>query len=69
MSSDLLLFSIALLAAVASAATGIALRERRAGRGLREDLAAAHDEAALLERRDDVTGLYNSRFFVEALTR
>ena len=36
---------------------------------LGEEVADLRDETALLERRDDATGLYNSRHFVEALTR
>lgn len=51
------------------ATTGLAVRERRSARALADDLALARTEASLLERRDDHTGLYNSRFFVEALTR
>jgi len=51
------------------ATTGLAVRERRRARTLADDLALARTEASLLERRDDHTGLYNSRFFVEALTR
>ena len=51
------------------ATTGLAVRERRRARALADDLALARTEASLLERRDDHTGLYNSRFFVEALTR
>ncbi len=47
----------------------LALRERRRARGLADDLQLARTEASLLERRDDDTGLWNSRFFVEALTR
>jgi two-component system cell cycle response regulator len=65
----LLLFLLGLVAAVASAAVGAAMRQRRQIGSLRDDLAAAHEDAELLERRDDATGLYNSRFFVEALTR
>jgi diguanylate cyclase (GGDEF)-like protein len=51
------------------ATTGLAVRERQRARALADDLALARTEASLLERRDDHTGLYNSRFFVEALTR
>jgi diguanylate cyclase (GGDEF)-like protein len=51
------------------ATTGLAVRERRRAGALADDLALARTEASLLERRDDHTGLYNSRFFVEALTR
>lgn len=47
----------------------LALREHRRARGLADELQLARTEATLLERRDDGTGLWNSRFFVEALTR
>ena len=36
---------------------------------LGEEVAELRDETALLERRDEATGLFNSRHFVEALTR
>jgi PleD family two-component response regulator len=52
-----------------AAAAVVAVRERRISGMLRHELEAARDDAATLERRDDATGLYNSRFFVEALTR
>jgi two-component system, cell cycle response regulator len=51
------------------ATTMLAVREHRRAGGLADDLALARTEASLLERRDDHTGLWNSRFFVEALTR
>jgi diguanylate cyclase (GGDEF)-like protein len=51
------------------ATTLVAVREHRRADGLADELALARTEASLLERRDDHTGLYNSRFFVEALTR
>jgi two-component system, cell cycle response regulator len=51
------------------AATLVALREHRRAAGLADELSAARTEATLLERRDDHTGLFNSRFFVESLTR
>ncbi len=51
------------------ATTLLAVRERRRARVLADDLSTARTEATLLERRDDDTGLWNSRFFVEALTR
>jgi len=51
------------------AAAVLAVREHRRAHGLADELALARTEASLLERRDDHTGLYNSRFFVEALTR
>ena len=45
------------------------MRERRQAAALRERVAVLTAEADMLERRDDVTGLWNSRHFVEALTR
>ena len=69
MTSTLSLFVIAFLcgALVGCRARGRARTPQgaRAGRGG----ADLRDETALLERRDEATGLYNSRFFVEALTR
>src|SRR6185437_6769273 len=44
-------------------------REHRRADRLEDHLADALHDAAHLERRDDATGLFNSRFFVEALTR
>src|SRR3954453_2431794 len=62
---SLLAFSVgALLGALA-----LVVRERRRGATLQSDLEAAHAELAQLERRDGETGLYNSRHFVESLTR
>jgi len=55
--------------AALSAAVVIAVREHRRARALADELQTARTEATLLERRDDDTGLWNSRFFVEALTR
>ncbi len=51
------------------ATTLLAVREHRRARAIADELATARTEATLLERRDDDTGLWNSRFFVEALTR
>ncbi len=51
------------------ATTLLAVREHRRARAFADELATARTEATLLERRDDDTGLWNSRFFVEALTR
>ncbi len=51
------------------ATTLLAVREHRRARTLADELSAARTESTLLERRDDDTGLWNSRFFVEALTR
>jgi len=60
-----------LVVAVAALAAAVvfAVREHRRARTLADDLQSARTEATLLERRDDHTGLWNSRFFVEALTR
>ena len=69
MSAPLLFLLVLIATAVASGAGTLAIRERRRTRRLRGALTAARDEAALLERRDDLTGLFNSRFFVETLTR
>ena len=51
------------------ATTLLAVREHRRARAFADELSTARTEATLLERRDDETGLWNSRFFVEALTR
>ena len=69
MSLALLLSLLCLAAGGLAAAAVVAVRERRISGRLRHELEAARDDAAVLERRDDATGLYNSRFFVEALTR
>lgn len=69
MSLPVLLCLLALSAGALAAAVGVAVRERRVAARLRVELEAARDDASVLERRDDATGLYNSRFFVEALTR
>ena len=45
------------------------MREHRRARALADELGDARTKPAMLERRDDDTGLWNSRFFVEALTR
>ena len=69
MSLPVLLCLLAVAAGALAAAVGMVVRERRAAGRLRVELEAARDDASVLERRDDATGLYNSRFFVEALTR
>ena len=51
------------------AAVGAALRERRRAVRLAGEVERLRDESALLERRDDDTGLWNSRHFFETLTR
>jgi two-component system cell cycle response regulator len=68
-SLPVLLCLLVLAACALAAAAYVAVRERRAAARLRVELEAARDDASVLERRDDATGLYNSRFFVEALTR
>jgi two-component system cell cycle response regulator len=69
MSLAIILPVVVLAAGALVASAGFAVREHRRARGLAEDLSAARTEVTLLERRDDHTGLFNSRFFVEALTR
>jgi two-component system cell cycle response regulator len=64
----LTLFVIAFLCGALVAAALAVLRERRKVHELGEEVADLRDETALLERRDEATGLYNSRHFVEALT-
>ncbi len=56
------------LGALAVALT-MAIRERRRADSLGRELGEVRDDVAMLERKDDATGLYNSRHFVEALTR
>jgi two-component system, cell cycle response regulator len=68
-SSTVVLFLLGLAAGALCAAVGAALREHRRARRLAGEVVAAREDAAMLERRDDTTGLYNSRFFVETLTR
>ena len=63
------LFVIAFLCGALVAAALAVVRERRKVHALGEEVADLRDETALLERRDEATGLYNSRHFVEALTR
>ena len=67
--STLSLFVIAFLCGALVAAALAVVRERRKVHQLGEEVADLRDETALLERRDEATGLYNSRHFVEALTR
>jgi diguanylate cyclase (GGDEF)-like protein len=61
----LLAFALGGLAALFA----LALRERSRADRLQEEVERARAETAMLERRDDETGLWNSRHFVEALTR
>jgi diguanylate cyclase (GGDEF)-like protein len=60
---------VAFLAGVSASALVLAVRERRQAAALRERVAVLTAEADMLERRDSDTGLWNSRHFVEALTR
>jgi diguanylate cyclase (GGDEF)-like protein len=57
------------LSGAAAAAVVLAVRERRRVLALAAEVDRLRAESALLERRDDDTGLWNSRHFVEALTR
>src|SRR6478672_10007352 len=47
----------------------LAVRERRRSDRLAAELDGVRAEVSMLERRDGCTGLWNSRHFVEALTR
>jgi diguanylate cyclase (GGDEF)-like protein len=60
---------VAFLVGVTASALVLAVRERRNAAALRERVSALTAEADMLERRDTDTGLWNSRHFVEALTR
>jgi len=64
----LYVLSAFLLGATVSAVV-VAMRERRRADALQVEVERLGAEAELLERRDDTTGLWNSRHFVEALTR
>jgi len=59
----------AFLFGAALSAVVIAVRERRRADALETEVERLRTESAMLERRDDETGLWNSRHFVEALTR
>jgi diguanylate cyclase (GGDEF)-like protein len=66
----LIIFALVAFLVGATASTLVlAVRERRQAAALRERVAVLTAEADMLERRDEVTGLWNSRHFVEALTR
>lgn len=69
MSSTVLVFLLSFVCGVLAAAVIAWRREHRRSDRLEDQLADALHDAAHLERRDDATGLFNSRFFVEALTR
>jgi diguanylate cyclase (GGDEF)-like protein len=60
---------LAFLAGAFASALVLAVRERRRAATIEEELVRLRAEAAMLERRDADTGLWNSRHFVEALTR
>ena len=59
----------AFLAGALASVLVLAVRERRRAGAREEELERLRAESAMLERRDDDTGLWNSRHFVEALTR
>jgi two-component system cell cycle response regulator len=61
----LLAFALGGLAALLA----LAVRERQRADCLHEEVERLRAEAMMLERRDDESGLWNSRHFVEALTR
>jgi diguanylate cyclase (GGDEF)-like protein len=61
-----------LLAFAAGALVGliaVLIRQHRRGMRLEDELEGVRAELAMVERRDEDTGLWNSRHFVEALTR
>ena len=60
---------LAFLAGALASTLVLAVRERRRAAAMEEELEQLRGEAAMLERRDTDTGLWNSRHFVEALTR
>ena len=60
---------VAFLAGALASVLVLAVRERRRAGAMEEELERLRAESAMLERRDDDTGLWNSRHFVEALTR
>jgi diguanylate cyclase (GGDEF)-like protein len=60
---------LAFLAGALASTLVLAVRERRRAAAMEEELERLRGEAAMLERRDTDTGLWNSRHFVEALTR
>jgi two-component system, cell cycle response regulator len=68
-SPTILVFLLSFVCGVLVAAVVAWRREHRRADRLEDQLADALHDAAHLERRDDATGLFNSRFFVEALTR
>jgi diguanylate cyclase (GGDEF)-like protein len=67
--ADLLLSVLGFATGALGAVGAIAVRERRRAERLAGAVDHLRGEAAMLERRDDDTGLWNSRHFVEALTR
>jgi len=69
LSSDLFFPLLGFVCGTLIAAVGFAVRERRRSHILAREVDRLGAEAELLERRDDDTGLWNSRHFVETLTR
>jgi diguanylate cyclase (GGDEF)-like protein len=59
---------LAFLAGACVSALALAIRERRRAQALEEEAELLRGEVAMLERRDEATGLWNSRYFVDALT-
>src|SRR6478672_13940878 len=60
---------LALTLGAFTAALFMAVRDRRRVDGLEDQLENLRAEMVMVERRDHDTGLWNSRHFVEALTR
>ena len=60
---------IAFLVGATASALVMAARERRRSMRLATEMDRLEAQAAILERRDGETGLWNSRHFVDALTQ
>jgi len=69
LTAGILLPVLGFAAGALAAAAVVAMRERRRADRLAGEVDHLRGEAAMLERRDDDTGLWNSRHFVEVLTR
>jgi diguanylate cyclase (GGDEF)-like protein len=65
----MLYLALALTLGALAAALTLAVRDRRRVDALEEQLESLRGELLMAERRDPDTGLWNSRHFVEALTR
>ena len=65
----ILYFFLAFLLGGLAAGLVLAVREHRRARRLELEVEALRAETVMLERRDPDTGLWNSRHFVEALSR